>query len=89
MMNPRANISRAGRSLYGLQVPAIVNVRLKVELWRVQRMRALSSARCSHITNKDKYQSTSARRALALLNSPLVHMYVLMIAHISDLHIYF
>ena len=26
-----------------------------------------------HITNKDRYQSTSARRALALLNSPLAN----------------
>ena len=33
--------------------------------------RALSGARCTGIMNKDRYQSTSARRALALLNSPL------------------
>ena len=39
-------------------------------------MRALTGARYTdvqalHIMNKDRYQSTSARRALALLNSPL------------------
>ena len=27
--------------------------------------------------NQDRYQSTSARRALALLNSPLVNVYLL------------
>ena len=28
-----------------------------------------------HITNKDRYQSTSARRAFALLNSPRYHFW--------------
>ena len=35
-------------------------------------MQALLSARCTGVRNKDRYQSTSARRALALLNSRLV-----------------
>ena len=34
--------------------------------------RSLYWCQALHITNKDRYQSTSARRALALLNSPLV-----------------
>ena len=33
--------------------------------------RSLYWCQALHITNKDRYQSTSARRALALLNSPL------------------
>ena len=32
--------------------------------------RSLYCCQALHITNKDRYQSTSARRALALLNSP-------------------
>ena len=32
--------------------------------------RSLYWCQALHITNKDRYQSTSARRALALLNSP-------------------
>ena len=32
--------------------------------------RSLYWCQASHIMNKDRYQSTSARRALALLNSP-------------------
>ena len=35
-------------------------------------MRALSSARCTDVRLKESYQLTSARRALALLNSPQV-----------------
>ena len=34
--------------------------------------RSLYWCQALHITNKDRYQSTSARRALALLNSPLM-----------------
>ena len=34
--------------------------------------RSLYWCQALHIMNKDRYQSTSARRALALLNSPLV-----------------
>ena len=34
--------------------------------------RSLYWCQALHITNKDRYQSTSARRALALLNSPLI-----------------
>ena len=34
--------------------------------------RSLYWCQALHITNKDRYQSTSARRALALLNSALV-----------------
>ena len=34
--------------------------------------RSLYWCQALHITNKDRYQSTSARRALALLNLPLV-----------------
>ena len=41
--------------------------------------RSLYWCQALHITNKDRYQSTSARRALALLNSPLVIAYVLIL----------
>ena len=37
--------------------------------------RSLYWCQALHIMNKDRYQSTSARRALALLNSPLFALY--------------
>ena len=37
--------------------------------------RSLYWCQALHIMNKDRYQSTSARRALALLNSPQVRLY--------------
>ena len=41
-------------------------------------MRSLYWCQALHIMNKDRYQSTSARRALALLNSPQVQYYAAM-----------
>ena len=37
--------------------------------------RSLYWCQALHIMNKDRYQSTSARRALALLNSPLANVF--------------